>query len=169
MKKCTHVKVASVAAVLILAGCGSNAAPAAETTSPSPAASPAASPSPTEMTATAEQYASVVNPALTDLATTWEKYEDSCLLDEDSLCEIIAMTVDLRAQAVVLVLTGSAEPGVPGYIGAPPAEVAKLVDETVAAAQALDDTITDDGEVKDGVGAAGDWAVNFVDRWEPYV
>jgi hypothetical protein len=91
------------------------------------------------------------------------------VLADEPLCGIYAMTVDLNAQALVATLRASMKPDAPGYIGAPPAEIAKLVDDTLEAAQDLDDAITDEGSVKDGVGSAGSRAASFVDRWEPYI
>jgi hypothetical protein len=52
-------------------------------------------------------------------------------------CGIGVLSINLQAQTLHAVLDGSAKPGVPAYIGAPPAEIKSLVDETMTAADTL--------------------------------
>lgn len=171
-----RIKFAAVVlAVSLLFGCAGRGdeAPAAQvvTVSPSPTVSPTPSPSPSVKTATAKQYASVVNPVINKLGHDWDTYEEHCFPgEEEPLCDIYATTLDMRAQLVVATLTGAMKADAPDYIGAPPAEIVKLVDETMTAAQVLDNTIEDGTGIIDGtVFPAGMDARNYVDRWEPYV
>lgn len=79
------------------------------------------------------------------------------------------MTLDTEAQTLVTVLEGAIEPGVPAYIGMPPPEIQKLVRETLDAAQTLDNTIGESGQVSDGMGFAALIIMDLFDQWEPYL
>lgn len=96
---------------------------------------------------------------------------------DDVLCKTYLLTMGYTAQTVGLVISGGLKEGVPAYIGAPPAEIAGLVDETRQAAEdagALADTAREACPGDDCVGAAfqferawGDLVTAF-NKWEPY-
>lgn len=79
------------------------------------------------------------------------------------------MTLRTLADTLVLSLTGAAKPGVPGYIGPPPAEIGRLVTDTVTAARRVVDAIPAGGEAKDGQFAVAASLSNALGRWTPYI
>jgi hypothetical protein len=129
--------------------------------------------SPTGQVATVGQYAGVVNAAAGDYAETWSEFSIQCLVPptlDDPLCQLKMLGLDANANTIALSLTGAAKPGVPAYIGAPPAEIEKLVADTTAAAQVVADVITDDTTANPGeLFAAGNRLEDVLERWEPYL
>ncbi|HEY8453865.1 MAG TPA: hypothetical protein VIL54_17010, partial [Natronosporangium sp.] len=94
---------------------------------------------------------------------------EECLLTEDQglACRVYPLTLDAEAKTLVLKLTGAQKPGVPAYIGPPPAEIERLVADTIAAAEAVDAAM-------DGPDPYSHWftvsrLLGTLDRWEPYL
>jgi len=149
---------------LYLRGAG-DAAPAAATT-------PTASPSPTVQTATIGQYAGLVNASNSDIRESWSGYERNCLLRATPLatCPVVILTLGITAQGLMFKLRGAAKPGVPAYIGAPPAEIERLVADTDTAAQKLSDVAQGKPPVDEALlyGAVTD-LLHVFDRWAPYI
>jgi hypothetical protein len=134
------------------------------------------SPSPTEKVATAAQYADRVNPWLEGIETWLKSWADACLFKNDPICSVPMITLDRLGQAVITALDGAAKPGVRAYIGKPPADIAKLVADTRAAADELDaaipenfDVATFTSELYSQVSAAlGELSRKF-DEWQHYL
>jgi hypothetical protein len=160
--------VAAAGAAALLAGCGGSA-----TAPPATAAAPAGTASAGAKTASVQQYAGVANASVKSIRETWASYEDDgCAIDDSEVrCSAWVMSLDLEAQTLVLSLTGAAKPGVPAYIGAVPDELTALVAETIDKGQALDDSITDDGEPASpgAVFQAGGALQTTLDKWDPYL
>lgn len=141
-------------------------APAAETSTPAPAATS------TAPTATVGQYAGLVNASMTDIRSTWADYDRGCWLrpTKPAACPIRVLTLGVSAQGLTFKLRGAAKPGVPAYIGAPPAEIERLVADTDAAAQKLSDVAQGTQPVDETLlyNAVMD-LLRVFDRWAPYI
>ena len=85
--------------------------------------------------------------------------------------------MQLNASTVALSVEGGTMEGVPAYIGTPPAEIAGLVDETLAAAQAASESgqvAVDACDLGECVSEAFDALMDYedilakIDAWSPY-
>jgi hypothetical protein len=135
---------------------------------------PPALPSPTGKVATVGQYAGIISDSGGSFQETWATYSEDCYLVEPEpfACKIQLLSVNVTAQTLVLTLSGANKPGVPAFIGAPPAELAKLVKDTLDAAQAVDDAVSEDepNEAdRSAVWGAGNRLDGLLDRWAPYI
>jgi hypothetical protein len=134
-----------VLAVALLAGCGASGGAqqgsASKTHgSASVGTSLSTTPSPTESTATAAQYASIVAKDQQSMADSIRSFtRDYCAVDPSAppRCLAEALALNLEAQTLVLELNGAKDPSSPTFIGAPPSDVAPLVDDTLGAARTL--------------------------------
>jgi hypothetical protein len=135
----------------------------------SSSAPPAASPS--ELVATVQQYAGVVNSSMKEIRDTWQKYQaEGCHIGVSSLpCKLMPMTLDTLAQTLAIKLTSAAKPGIPAYIGKPPSEIEKLVTNTMSAVQAVDASIDESGQPAAGMSFAVNDLMDVLDRWDPYI
>lgn len=126
--------------VVLLTGCTSTAAePTAATSSPP---SPKATPSQTAYTPAASKadYGKVllkVQGGVDEYMKDWE--DNTCssgaVAQGDPLCFAIAMRAESVASIVSVSLKGAQQPKSPSYIGAPPSELTKVIQTTVAASQ----------------------------------
>jgi hypothetical protein len=164
----TLVIAAVVAAGLGLSGCGDGTPEASAAVAPSSAASP------TMQTASVQQYAGIANSSIKSMRETWTAYkDDGCPIDDSEIrCSADALTLDIQAQTLVKRLDGAAKPGVPAFIGDPPAELVGLVQETIEKAQAVDDSVDESGDIVGGGGAlfqSGGSLMTTLDKWDPYI
>jgi hypothetical protein len=126
-------------------------------------------------TASVQQYAGAVNPSVKSIRESWTRYrEQACATDtrgESLVCALAPQGFDLEAKTLVLRLTGAAKPGVPAYIGKPPAEISKLVADTITAAQAVDDAIADNSSDVSplAVFLPVGRLMTVLDGWDPYL
>ncbi len=127
------VALVALCAVVGLAGCSSSDAD----DEVKPAASTSASAAPTQApAATGDQWASLIAQGKSGAVDALQSWEDSgCLATMmDTACAITLTTMGYAAGTLsTLIEAGTNEAG-SGYIGAPPAEISALVDETKAAA-----------------------------------
>lgn len=162
----------ATALIALVAGCSSTNPGSAAARSATAAVSTAVStPTRTATTATVTQYASALNGPISGVQDTWQTYTDAgCLIDNSEFaCTVTPLTLNAEAETIVLVIDGSAKPGVPAYIGPPPAEIAKLVADTRADAEQVYTDTADSDHLPDGW--AGDvlTLMNTLDRWGPYL
>ncbi len=124
-------------AAVLLTGCSSTgtqptaASPTAS--SPSPSSTPSKTPS-----ASKADYGRVllkVQAGVDEYVSDWKKYTCSSgsVAQGDPLCFAIAMRAESVASLVGISLKGAQQPKSPSYIGAPPSELTKVVQTTVAA------------------------------------
>lgn len=161
-----------VAALLALSACaGSKDGGRQEDDSAATSARPSSSSAPATKVASVEQYAGIVNSSMKDIRKAWDTYEDEfCALDSSSVpCKLTPMTLDTLVQTLVVKLQGAAKPGVPAYIGKPPAEIEKLVTDTINAAQVVDALINESGAPLAGMGGQMNELLSVFDRWEVYI
>jgi hypothetical protein len=158
--------------LLALAACSSSPSNSTQPKIAAAAASP--SPSATEQVATVRQYASAVSPPIKSLRKTWAGYDaNGCGVKNDPTdlaCGLAPTTLNMETQTLVLTMIGAAKPGAPAYIGKPPAELEKLILDTVDAAQGLTD-VTDPNHkgTSPQVFMAGSKLMTVLDRWDPYL
>lgn len=132
------------------------------------------SPSPTEQVATVRQYASAVSPPIKAIRGTWASYRSHVCTPSsdpgDLTCGLAPLTLNVQAHTLIVTLTGAATPGVATYIGKPPAELEKLVADTLNAAQGLL-SVTDANNkgTSAQVLTAGTTLMTVLDRWDPYL
>lgn len=170
----------TIAAVVLLVGCGSDqeaARTVSETTTPAASmASP--TPTPTPSTATKEQYASIVAETASQLRESIEAVSD-CTTTSDPLevlCGAQVYALSLQATTLALGLEGAQKEGVPAYIGPPPAELADLVAKTEADANALAEKASALHECEEAscfspsleYGLASLRMLSRLDAWAPY-
>ena len=173
-------------AVLAASGCSaggasSDSAPppeARETASDAPSATPTTEAPPA---ATVAQWASRIAEVQGDARAAHADWEAAqCLPTDvhlDPVCQAHLLIMQLNASTVALSVEGGTMEGVPAYIGTPPAEIAGLVDETLAAAQAASES----GQVAVDACHAGECTseafealmdyedlVAKIDAWSPY-
>jgi uncharacterized membrane protein len=138
-----------------------------------PTATTPLTPSPTGKVATIGQYAGIVNKSIVDIRESWSYYERICLEVEPRsvACSLRLLSFDPEAQILILSLTGAAKPGVPAYIGAPPAEIERLVADTLAAAQGVLNALPEDKAHGDDLPVffAMSRLLDAFDRWQPYL
>jgi hypothetical protein len=163
-------------AVLLLAGATAAIMSATRTGAPvaAPTAATSAAASPTGKTATIGQYAGLVNGSISDMRDSWRDYDGRCMLvdPKSGFCALTALTIETEAYTLTLKLSGAAKQGVPAYIGAPPAEVERLVADTLTAAQRVRDVLHDeDPKTVDDVGLlhAMGALLEMFNRWQPYL
>jgi len=166
--------------ILALAGCGDNAAP--EEPEPTGSAAPVASPTPE--TATVQQWASLIAP----LARNWRDLaaeQDEVCLDPQTVtaCHLNYLNFKIQSETIILVIDGAAHnPNHPDYLGEPPAEIQRLVEDTLEAAE----QVTPAWEAYDATGCGDPFAdscrgegfrmrmavdnvTRVFDAWEPYL
>lgn len=93
------------------------------------------------------QYASIMAKQTESLSKTLDEMTgDNCSWSSPGevdvrpgymTCGMGVLSLNMQAQTLGIVLQGAQKPGVPAYIGAPPAEILRLVDDTMASADAL--------------------------------
>jgi hypothetical protein len=169
-----RVAVVGVVVIAVVGVAACSTPRSQETTGSRPGATPVAagaSTSPSELVTTVQQYAGLVNSSMKEIRETWQKYEaELCGVRATSLvCKVTPMTLDLQVQTLLLNLAAAAKPGIPAYIGKPPAEIEKLVADTVAADQTVDLAIDSTGEPSSGMQRAVINLMGVLDRWDPYV
>jgi hypothetical protein len=138
-----HIKqivglLAASLAVSAAAACGGDSSPTAA--APTLSATPSASPSPTGKTATVLQYASAVNGSIKNLTERMTTYRDnSCSFREkpDLTCGMAFLGTGTNARLLALDIQLAMKVDGPRYIGAPPAELVGLLEETRKQADAL--------------------------------
>ena len=139
-----------------------------------PTATPTMTPASTSSAAavaTIGQYAGIVNSSITDIRKDWSSYDRNCWNRSPRLatCPIAALSLGMAGQILDLKLQGAAKLGAPAYIGAPPAEIARLVADTQDAARKL--STVGQAQTVDEMQlflAVSDLLDQF-DRWEPYI
>jgi hypothetical protein len=141
------------------------------TMSPARAQPTGSSLTPTEKVATTTQYASALASPIRSFRKTWANYQDQlCAVDDTTACKLMTLTLNVDAQLIISKIAGAQKVGSTAYIGAPPAEIAALVEETRAAAAALDYAIPDDAsEPTDNVFLRGGSLDHALDGWQPYM
>lgn len=115
----------------LLAGCAGGSAPSAGSSSTSPSATPSA----TGTTASVGQYAGIIAGYREDVARDAETLK-GCVIDSaDTTCEITLLTVSVMSEGLSTELEGASVDGPNNglYIGAPPAEIARLLEKTQSA------------------------------------
>lgn len=124
-----HLTLAALALAAV-AACGGDQPSSPETT---------ASPTPTAATATVSQYASLIAPYERDWREQIATVEDDCRrIDTLLACSLGYMTLGTLAETVHLVLSGAVDnPDSPNYLGEPPAEIARLIGQTLEAAESV--------------------------------
>jgi hypothetical protein len=153
MRRCTvFASLAAVAALTGVTACGSDSDTAGETSTTAPAAAStttshtaattaSVATTTTALVATTSQYGSIVAQYDTDLLTALDESQPCIFRDVD--CDVPAALstyrLSIQAKTLVLALEGAAKPGVPAYIGAPPAELQHLYDETITNAREVGD------------------------------
>ena len=150
----------SAACLLLLAGCGSSA-------KPKPVA---ATPSPTATTATISQYASHLNGTLKSWQEAYGHWHDDCLIDPAAICPVEALTLHISSQTLTTVIDSARDKDSHVYIGPPPAEIARLVDDTYNDAIAMSNATEDNENMDVGdVFSAGSKLSSDIDAWGPYL
>lgn len=182
-----------VASVLLasLSACGSDSAgePPGQAASASTAApTESTTPTPEVDTATVEQYASIVakNQDLKKQIGTMSDCDwlGSGSLDADPasiVCQAGVLTLSFQAGTLSTSLKSAQKPGVPAFIGSPPAEIEALVADTVSASDALEKAAAAANKAGCEQTAAGKCAALRIDvmqamgdlerelyAWEPY-
>lgn len=175
-----HVAAAVMmaAAAMTLTACDNNDEPEHPQASLAPAPSPADA-------ATISQYASLLASHDREWREQLETTEEDCRSIDlhPSTCKLGYMTLGLQAELIEILLGGARDnPDSPGYLGDPPAEVADLVERTLAAARAASDAVeawleAECADILDRActveARAMRWAVNDVtrslDAWRPYM
>lgn len=123
-----------------LAGCGSSGSEESEGGSGDSQPSSEAE----STSASTAQYASIVakNSDITDQLETMQSCDwfGSGPLDSEGsiVCMAGVLTLSYQSSTLAVSLDGAAEEAKPAYIGAPPAEIAQLVTDTVKAAKTLE-------------------------------
>jgi hypothetical protein len=136
--------IATTALVLALTGCGGRDSSNEGAAVPSNETPATSSPSPSESTATQEQYASLIarrSNIVHDLEEmshcNWSG-SGSLGTNGDLTCPLGVLSLQYEAMTVRLDLLNAQGQGLPKFdIGPPPAELQSLVDETVQSAQTL--------------------------------
>ena len=130
------VALVALCAVVGLAGCSSSDADDVAKPAASTSAAPTQAPAATEA-----QWASLIAQGKSGAVDAFQSWEDSgCIATMmDTACAITLTTMGYAAETLsTLIEAGTNEAG-SGYIGAPPAEISALVDETKAAADRASD------------------------------
>lgn len=143
-----------------------------------------AGPSPTAAGATVSQFASLIAPYERDWNDQVATVEDDCRrVDTLVACNLGYVTLSLLAETVHLVLTGAVDsPDSPDYLGEPPAEISRLIDQTLEAAESVPaavetwrdsdcvDPLADEclAEALNLRRAVGDLTAAY-DSWRPYL
>lgn len=136
---------ASLAAVLLLAGC-SAAAPASsvETTAPAEASESAEPADTAADTGTVQQWASVIAEEVhrwDDWAEDWDASMCSsfAVSEGDLLCAVAMLSASMQASTTQIRLEAASNPDAPVFIAEqPPAEIADLYADTLATATLVD-------------------------------
>jgi hypothetical protein len=136
-------------------------------------AQPAASTTATK-TATVQQYASAVSPPIKGLRDSYATYRSNLCAARDAssstlVCDLTVMSLGTDAKTLSLVLTGAVKPGVPAYIGPPPAEIEKLVSDTIRAADTVASALDSDGKAGPEFFLVVSSLMTTLDRWDPYL
>lgn len=152
--------------IVVLSGCASGtpgigASPRVPASVSSSTASGSSTSADSEPAATTAQYASLVAKQRATLDKHLEEmlgadcdWSSPGQVDRPGLvvCTMGTLGMEWGAETLNLVLEGAQKPGVPAYVGAPPAEIQTLVTDTVTAsttlvkaAKAADDCVTTDG------------------------
>lgn len=121
----------AAAAALALTGCSAKHA------ATTPAAN--ATPAPAATTATTAQYGKALHGSIVAAQKTWKRYTDAgCQAGgTKQACTITPKTLNQESNAIVMEIEACGTLGSPGFVGAPPAELAELVDNTQFDAQQL--------------------------------
>lgn len=144
---------------------------------------PTPSPSPDgEDVATVSQWASVIAGVDRQTRDAFEAWDTGVCLpsdmsDGDLFCNMQMQNMGTYAAVVSMELQAAANAGAPGYIGAPPAEIVMLVDETrdkadaaANAAGAAVDACKEGSCLGEAMAAmlAYDKLISALDSWSPY-
>jgi hypothetical protein len=165
------VVAAAAAAIAVGLTRGSTGKPAAKQETRQATSAPIYTAPPVQ-TATVQQYASAVSPPIKALRQTYSQYQaNGCLLGSGALaCSLQTQTLKIEAETLAVTITGAAKEGVPAYIGQPPAEIKKLVGDTLYAAQDLDETVGPDGKYEAPIlFTTLSRLMTTLDRWDPYL
>lgn len=182
MNPAARVRAAAlVATVVLLASCSAGEEPTtapseSTTTSTTASAEPATEPS-EAAGATTEQWASRIAEGKRGVIESVESYDSAGCLpsDEEVTCDAYLMTMQMSAATMALQIEAGLNEDAPGFIGAPPAEIAPLVTDTQEAAraaqqagqEAVDCTEACEGPVFQFT-VAYDRLVTTIDTWSPY-
>jgi hypothetical protein len=171
-----HIKhvvglLAASLVVAVTAGCG------AEPAVPAAAPAPSVSPSPTGKTATLLQYASAVNGSIKGLTEQMTAYRDNnCAVIEkpDFTCGLAFLGMGTSARLLSLDIQLAMKEDGPRYIGAPPAELVGLLEETNKQAVELATKVEAGGgvpsqAVKSAVRTEIYLMETVLDKWGPYL
>lgn len=159
------LSIVVVVLLVVVLGAGSDPAPSAAPTSPA------------AKTASVAQYAGIMNSSIKSVTETWDGFEKNlCVVKEDPSdlsCSLAPMTLDLQLQTMVLNLKSANTPRSTAYIGAPPAEISQLVQDTQLQAEKITGLIPDSGTptgaVKTKIWSEMNAMMRILDRWEPYI
>ncbi len=125
------LRLLAVAALLTGAACSTGSQPVAVSSTPSATTT-------TTKTATVAQYASIVSRQKAAIGTLPHELQQECNLSGSGpvtlICQTKILTLHYSAETLSMALDGARKEGVPAYIGAPPAEIRNLVQETIGTA-----------------------------------
>ena len=122
-----------------LAGCSTAAAAKPDSHVATPTSSA------TVQTATVTQYTSALTAPIANLRKAYSEFKNQgCPADDISLaCQIMPLRLSTEAQTIVTTIDGLEMKTSQNYVGSPPAEIAKLTEDTHSAAQTLADDLDD--------------------------
>lgn len=98
---------------------------------------------PTVRVATEREYAAVmITPAKSfeESVNTFKEHDCDVVMKQAYLCPLALMGLGTDAKIISVKLTGAAKQGVPAFVGLPPGSMTKLVADTIAAANQVDQT-----------------------------
>lgn len=130
----------------------------------------AQAPAPTQMReATEKQYTAAMISAVKQYQKWYGEFDDDdCRVVDRPMCGLYLIGLKTEASIMELILTGAVKPGVPAFIGAPPATMTNLVNETIAKAKRVE-TVADHGKGTDTtVWLALSGLDDMCDQWSVY-
>lgn len=137
MKKSLGLLAATIV-LLAASGCAGDDS-SADAATPTP--SPSASESPAEDTASVADFYAIVlktRPGIDEWIEDWDSNKCSTSFvasGKDPLCSMILMRAYMSAGIVESSLNGGQKKGAPAYVGEPPAEIERVLQSTIKAAQ----------------------------------
>jgi hypothetical protein len=133
----TTAAVGAAIALFFTVACGDGASTSVPTAEGAPLAEAA---TPTPDTATVSQWASLVAPYAREWHDLVDTVEEDCRRPATVVvCHLGYMNLSLRADIIATTLTGVISvPGHPDYLGEPPAEISRLVERTIEAAEGVE-------------------------------
>jgi hypothetical protein len=138
------------------------------------AATPAAARTTAAPAATIQQYASAASPPIKSLRDSYASYQANLCAarsgsDATLVCTLAPLTLKTEAQTLSLVLRSASSPSAGTYIGPAPAEIGKLVTDTIKDADTLDGAVNSDGSAGPEFFLVITDLMNTIDRWDPYL